>query len=81
VTVELKKNDIKTLIGLVTRRIDQEIGRVGNAKENFGFYDLGYFYHLIDIRNKLLAMPSGTEMPTGLSDEKLQRLLEGKGVV
>ncbi len=51
--VELKKNDIKTLIGLVSEEID----RVGEAKKKHGFYDSGYFYHLIDIPNKLLAMP------------------------
>ena len=41
--VGLKKHDIKALIGLVSEQID----RVGEAKEKQGFYDSGYFYHLL----------------------------------
>ena len=72
--VEIKKDDIKTLIALVT----QEIDRVGEAREKHGFYDSGYFYHLIDIRNKLLAMPFGEEPLPSISDEEWQGLLRDR---
>ena len=49
--IELKKHDIKMLLDLVSEETD----RVGEAKKKHGFYDSGYFHHLIDIRNKLLA--------------------------
>ena len=75
-TVELKKHDIKTLIGLVSEEID----RVGEAKTKHSFYDSGYFYHLIDIRNRLLAMPFGEEPSSSISDEEWRELLRGKGV-
>ena len=75
-TVELKKHDIKTLIGLVTEETD----RVGEAKERYGFCDLGYFYHLVDMRNKLLGMPLETELPSGFSDEEWQELFRGRGL-
>jgi len=74
--VELKKHDTKTLIALVS----QEIDRVSEAREKHGFYDPGYFYHLIDIRNKLLAMPFGEEPSSSISDEEWRELLRGKGV-
>jgi len=74
--VGLKKHDIRTLIGLVS----QEIDRVGEAREKHGFYDSGYFYQLIDIRNKLLAMPFDKEPPLSISGEKGRELLRGKGV-
>ena len=35
--VELEKNDVKTLISLVTEEID----RVGEVKEKYGFYRPG----------------------------------------
>ncbi len=41
--VEIKKQDTKTLIALVT----QEIDRVGEARKKHGFCDSGYFYQLI----------------------------------
>jgi len=72
--VELKKQDTKTLIGLVS----QEIDIVGEAKKKYGFYDSGYFYQLIDIRNKLLAMPFGEEPSSSISDEEWQELLRGR---
>ena len=75
-TVELKKHDIKTLIGLVSEEID----RVGEAKKKYGFYDSGYFYQLIDIRNKLLAIPFGEEPSSSIRDEEWRELLRGKGV-
>ena len=74
--VELKKHDTKTLIGLVSEEID----RVGETKKRHGFYDSGYFYHLIDIRNKLLAMPLDKEPPSSISEEERQELPVGKGV-
>jgi len=74
--VELKRHDIKTLIGLVTEQID----RVGEAKEKHGFCDLGYFYHLVDIRNKLMAMPLDEELAASISQEKWQEFLESKGL-
>jgi len=72
--VELKKYDIKTLIDLISEEID----RVGEVKEKRGFYDSGYFYHLIDIRNKLLAMPLDEEPSPGISDEEWQELLRDR---
>ena len=66
--VELKKNDIKTLIGLVSEEIDG----VGEAKKKQGFYTSGHFYHLIDIRNKLLVMPLDEEPPSSISGEEWQ---------
>ena len=70
-TVELNKDDIKMLVNLVTAEID----KVGEAKEKHGFGDLGYFYHLVDMRNKLLAM-SGKEMPvlSTFSDKEWREL-------
>ena len=74
--VELKKHDIQTLIALVSEEID----RVGEARKKQGFYDSGYFYHLIDIRNKLLAVPLDKEPPSSISEEERQELPVGKGV-
>ena len=73
--VELKKHDTKTLIGLVSGEID----RVGEARKRHGFYDPGYFYQLIDIRNKLLAMPFGEEPSSSISDEEWRELLRARG--
>ena len=64
--LELKKQDIKTLIGLVS----QEIDRVGEAREKHGFYDSGHFYHLIDIRNKLMATPLDKEPALSISGRR-----------
>ena len=76
VAMELKQDDI----GLVISLVSQEIGRVGKAKEKYGCCDPSYFYHLVDIRNKLLAVPLDTEqLPSGFSDKELQDLFEGKG--
>lgn len=74
-TVELKKNDIKTLISLVS----QEIDRIGEVKEKHGCRDPCYFYHLIDIRNKLLTLPLDAGSPR-LSDKELEELFGGKGL-
>ena len=73
---ELRKHDIKTLINLVTEEVD----RVGEAKEKYGCGDPGCFYHLIDIRNRLMAMPLGAEPPPHPSDEELEKLFRGKKV-
>ena len=73
--VELRERDIKTLIGLITEEID----RVAEAREKHGVYDLAYFFHLVDIRNKLLALPSGGELPSTISDEDWAELLKGTG--
>ena len=73
--VELKKDDIKTLIALVS----QEIDRIGEAREKHGFYDPGYFYQLIDIRNKLLATPLDEEPILSISGEVGQELLRARG--
>jgi len=72
--VELKKHDTKTLIALVS----QEIDRVGEARKKQGFYDSGYFYHLIDIRNRLLAMPFGEEPSSSISGEEWRELPIGR---
>jgi len=64
VTAKLRERDVKTLIGLLTLEID----RLGEAKEKCGCGDPGYFYHLIDIRNRLLTLPSDAELPPHLQD-------------
>jgi len=74
--VELKKQDIKTLIALVS----QEIDRVGEARKKHGFYDSGHLYQLIDIRNKLLAIPLDEEPALSISKEERQELPVDKGV-
>ncbi len=66
-TVELKRDDISLLISLLTRDID----RVGEMKEKYGFCDPLYFYRLVDMRNKLLAMPVAEELPVGFSDKEV----------
>ncbi len=75
-TVELKRDDIGLLISLTS----QEVDRVGKAKEEYGFCDPSYFYHLIDIRYKLLAMPLDTDFLSGFSDEEWQDLFGGKRI-
>ena len=50
---------------------------MGEVKEKYGFYDPGYFYHLVDIRNRLMAMPLDEELPSSISDEEWQELLSG----
>jgi len=64
VTAKLRERDVKTLIGLLTLEID----RLGEAKEKCGCGDPSYFYHLIDIRNRLLTFPSDAEPPPHLQD-------------
>ncbi len=73
--VEIKKQDIKTLIAVVS----QEIDRVGEAKKKYGFYDSGYFYHLIDIRNKLMATPLDEEPALSISGEGGREILRARG--
>jgi hypothetical protein len=70
VTVELKRDDIGLLIGLLT----QDIDRVGEMKEKYGFCDPSYFYRLVDMRNKLLAMPVAEELPAGFNDKEAREL-------
>ncbi len=69
-TVELKRDDISLLISLLTRDMD----RVGEVKEKYGFCDPSYFYRLVDMRNKLLAMPVVEELPAGFSDKEVGEL-------
>ncbi len=69
-TVELKRDDISLLISLLT----QEIDKVGETKEEYGFCDPSYFYHLIDMRNKLLAMPVAEELPATFTDKEWEEL-------
>jgi len=71
--VELTSPDIKILIGLVTEEID----RIAEARKRNGFYDLGVFYYLVDIRNRLLVMPVNEELPSIISDREWQELLNG----
>ena len=73
--VELKKQDIKTLIGLVSGEID----RIGEARKKHGFCDSGYFYHLIDIRNRLMATPLDEELPSSIDDEEGREVLRARG--
>lgn len=63
-TAELKRDDIGLMINLLT----QEIDRVGEVKEKYGFYDPSYFYHLVDTRNKLLMLPVTEEVPAAFSE-------------
>ena len=72
--VELKKDDIKMLIGLVSGEID----RVGEARKKHGFCDSGYFYHLVDIRNKLMATPLDEEPILSASGEKRREILRAR---
>ena len=73
---ELKLDDISLLISPTS----QELDRVGKVKEKYGFCDLSYFYHLVDIRNKLLAMPLDTELPSGFSVKEWQDLFGGRRI-
>ena len=73
--VELKKQDTKTLIALVS----QEIDRVGEARKKHGFCDSGRFYHLIDIRNKLMATPLDEEPALSISGEEGREVLIARG--
>jgi len=66
VAVGFKQNDIKTLINLVTSEID----RVGEAREKHGFSNPSYFYHLVDIRNRLLAMSPTSAKPAAKASPK-----------
>ncbi len=74
--VELKRDDIGLLIALLT----QEIDRVGEAKEKCGFHDPSYFYRLVDMRSKLLAMPADGEIQDGFSDKEWEKFFTGKKV-
>jgi len=44
-----------------------------------GFYDSGYFYHLIDIRNKLMATPLDEEPRSSISGEVGREILRARG--
>ena len=72
--VELKKQDIKTLISLITEEID----RVGEVREKYGFNDPAYFYHLVDIRNKLMVMPVDEALTSAISNQEWQEIFKGK---
>ncbi|MEE9399198.1 MAG: hypothetical protein V3V23_02920 [Dehalococcoidales bacterium] len=72
--VELKKDDVRTLIALVS----QEIDRVGEAKKKHGFCDPGYFYHLIDICNKLMVTPLDEELILSVSGEEGREILRAR---
>ena len=65
-TVELKRDDICLLISLLTQGIE----RAGEVKEKYGFCDPSYFYRLVDMRNKLLAIPVAEELPAGFNDKE-----------
>ena len=39
--------------------------------------DLGYFYHLVDLRNKLLVMPADEALPSTVTNHEWQELLRG----
>jgi len=66
VTVELKQDDIGLLISLLT----QEIDRVGEVEEKYGFCDLSHFFRMVDTRTKLLDMPVDGELQAGFSDKE-----------
>jgi len=76
VASELNKQGIKTLISLV----NLEINRLGEVKEKQGCSDLTYFYHLIEIRNKLLALPLKAKPPC-LGDKELVSFPGAKGEI
>ncbi len=63
-TVELKRDDICLLISLLTQGIE----RAGEVKERYGSCDPSYFYRLVDMRNKLLAIPAAEELPAAFND-------------
>jgi len=66
VTVKLKRDDIGLIISLVT----QEIGRVVEARERWGFCNPSCFYRLLGMRNKLLAIPVTEKPPVGFSEKE-----------
>ena len=74
-TAELKRHDVRALRSVVTLELD----RLGEAKEKCGYRDPGCFYRLIDIRNRLLALPLDAEPLPHPSDEELEKLFGGGG--
>jgi len=76
VTVELKRDDIGLLISLLT----QEVDRVGEVKEKYGSCDPSHFFHLVDMRNRLLAMPVAEELPAAFSDKEWEKFFTDKRV-
>jgi len=70
--IELKRDEINLLINLLTQQMD----RVGAAKEQYGFYNSSYFYRLVDIRNKLLAVPVAKRTPVHFSLKQWEKYFE-----
>ena len=75
-TVELKRDDIGLPISLLT----QEIDRVGEVKGKYGSCDPSYFYRLVDMRDKLLAMPVAEESAVAFSDKEWEEFFTDKRV-
>ncbi|MDD4876663.1 MAG: hypothetical protein PHQ86_06015 [Dehalococcoidales bacterium] len=67
----LKRDDTKTLIDLISAEVD----RLSEARKKKGFCNTKYFYHLIDIRNKLLIMFSDEKTPLTPRNGKSEELL------
>ena len=65
--LRLDKNDIATLISLVSREID----RVAEFERKRGFEISTSSQGLVDIRNKLLPMIADTNLLFNLSNEEL----------
>ena len=65
--LRLDKNDIATLISLVSREID----RVAESERKRGFEISTFPQGLVDIRNKLLPMLADTNPLSNLSNEEL----------
>jgi len=76
VTVKLERDDISLLISL----LNQEIDRAGEVKEEYGFCDPSYFYRLVDMCNKLLAIPVAEELPAAFNDKEWEEFFTGKRV-
>ena len=74
-TVELKRDDICLLISLLTQGME----RAGEVKEKYGSCDPSYFYRLVDMRNKLLAIPAAEELPAAFNNKEAGEL-SGVGI-
>ena len=72
-TVKLEQDDINLLKSLISKEIDQ----VGEEREKHGSVDPGYFYRLIDIRNKLLGLGGGIDKEKTAEIEPICTIVKG----
>jgi len=74
--IELKRKDISLLINLLTQQIDS----VNEAKERHALYGLSRFYRLVDMRNKLLAVPVTEKLTVAFSDKQREKFSTDKKI-